>query len=176
MELEARIKAAIRDVPDFPKPGILFKDITTLLEAPELSKAITVEFSERLKNKNIHAVAGIESRGFMYGFALAQLLNVPFVIIRKKGKLPSKVVSKKYELEYGTSEIEMHADAIKKGWNVVVHDDLLATGGTAAAAGDLIRSQEANIAAFAFVVELTFLDGRKKMEHLSENIISLASY
>jgi len=129
--MQDRIDKAVRNVPDFPKPGIIFKDITTILQDPELSKDIVKEFAERMKGMEIDAIAGVESRGFLFGMALAMELNVPFITVRKKGKLPYHTVSYAYDLEYGQAEIEMHVDAVKPGWKVMIHDDLLATGGTA---------------------------------------------
>lgn len=167
------IRNAIRLVPDFPKQGILFKDITPLLHDPKIGKLIVDEFARRFEQAQIDAIAGIESRGFLFGYALALKMGVPFVPIRKSGKLPWKTVGIDYDLEYGTARIEMHEDAIEAGMNVMIHDDLLATGGTAAAAAQLVRSQNANIAAFSFVVELDFLKGREVLKQYSENIVSL---
>ena len=174
--IEEQIKASIRNVPDFPKPGISFKDITTVLMEPALCKLINVEFVERLKGKPVDAIVGIESRGFIFGMMLAQSLSVPFIPARKSGKLPFKTMAYHYQLEYGTATLEMHVDALKKGWHVLLHDDLLATGGTAMAASQLIKMQDANVMGFTFLVELDFLKGREKLVKFSENIISLARY
>src|SRR3954469_4358630 len=133
MSLVAEIKSAIREVPDFPKQGIMFKDITPILENQELCSRITEDFISKLPQRP-DAVVGIESRGFLFGFLMANKLNVPFILVRKAGKLPYTTISHEYALEYGTSKIEMHSDSLKKGMNIVVHDDLLATGGTAEAA------------------------------------------
>lgn len=176
MTIKQRIEAAIRDVPDFPKPGILFKDIMPVLEDPELSAKIVDEFKHRLNGIKIDAIAGVESRGFLFGMPLAIAMNVPFVSVRKKGKLPYKTISYKYDLEYGSAEIEMHKESVKPGWNVLVHDDLLATGGTAAAAAELIKMEQAQVAGFTFLVELAFLNGAKKLNSYSQNIINLVSY
>jgi adenine phosphoribosyltransferase len=174
--LETKIKSIIRDVPDFPKPGILFKDITPIFHDQQLCNEIVEGFAEQLKDKNINAIVGVESRGFLFGFALANKMNIPFILVRKAGKLPYKKIAYEYDLEYGSAKVEMHVDEIKEGWNVLIHDDLLATGGTAEAAANLIRMQKGNVAGFAFVVELGFLAGRKKLEQYSSSIISLVSY
>lgn len=176
MTLEHRIKMAIREVPDFPKKGVNFKDITPILENPALCADIVAEFAGSFANKNVDAIVGVESRGFLFGMLIAQKLDIPFFTVRKKGKLPYKTISYKYDLEYGNAEVEMHVDTIKEGWNVLVHDDLLATGGTAAAAAELITIQGGNVAGFAFLIELSFLDGEKKLFPYSENIIRLVSY
>jgi len=174
--IEQRIKAAIRDVPDFPKPGIVFKDITTILKDPVLCADIVDAFVEQLKGKTIDAVAGVESRGFLFGLTLANRLGVPFVTIRKAGKLPYTVKQKTYDLEYGSATIEMHTDAIEPGAHVLLHDDLLATGGTVLAASDLIGDLGGKVCGFTFIVGLGFLDGREKIAPVSEDIIVLAEY
>ena len=174
--LSSKIKSAIRDIPDFPKEGILFKDITPILEDPLLTEEITVAFESKIIPLNIDAIVGVESRGFFFGTLIANRLKVPFIPVRKKGKLPYKTVSYKYDLEYGSAEVEMHQDTIKPGWNVLVHDDLLATGGTAMAAAELIKMQNANVAGFSFLVELGFLNGKEKIKNYSDTIISLVSY
>lgn len=161
--IEDRIKNAIRDVADFPKPGILFKDITPIMLDPILSKDIVQHLASQFRNLDIDAVAGIESRGFLLGYALAMELNKPFILIRKKGKLPYKKISETYTLEYGEAEIEMHDDAIEKGSKVLVHDDLLATGGSAAAAARLIEKSGGVVAGFHFLVGLDFLNGKDKL-------------
>lgn len=173
--MEEKIKSAIRDVPDFPKEGIMFKDITPILEDSELTKLITEEFVKNIGEK-VDVIIGIESRGFFWGMLIAQALNIPFVPLRKKGKLPYKTVSYKYDLEYGSAEIEMHEDVIKPGMNVHVHDDLLATGGTAMAAAELVKMQGANIHGFSFLVALNFLNGKSVLEKYSKNIICLTNY
>ncbi len=175
MNLVDEIKNTIRDVADFPKPGIMFKDITPILENQKLCSAIVDGFISELKHKP-DAIAGIESRGFLFGMLLANKLNVPFVMIRKAGKLPYKTMSYEYALEYGTATIEMHIDALKKDWNVLIHDDLLATGGTAEAAAQLVKRQGAKVNGFSFVVELGFLNGKEKLKTHSNNIICLAQY
>jgi adenine phosphoribosyltransferase len=174
--LEKELRDTIREVLDFPKPGINFKDITPILENPVLCKKIVSAFAEHLSGSNIHAIAGIESRGFLFGLPLALEMGIPFIIIRKKGKLPYKTVSHKYDLEYGSAEIEVNIDTLQEGWNVAIHDDLLATGGTAAAAAELIISQKANVKAFTFLVGLDFLQGNEKLQPYSKNIVSLIKY
>ena len=171
-----KLDKAIREVHDFPKPGINFKDITTLLLNPELSTEIVDAFIERLKGKKIDAIVGVESRGFLFGFLLANKMKIPFVPIRKVGKLPGETLKFKYDLEYGSAEMEVHKSDIKEGWNVVVHDDLLATGGTACAASELIQQLGAKVAAFAFVISLDYLKGNEKLEKYSKEIISLKRY
>jgi len=174
--IEERIKSVIRDVPDFPKPGIMFKDITPILRNSDLCSDICSELALKYKNTKIDAVAGVESRGFLFGLMFANALKVPFILVRKKGKLPYATISLEYELEYGTAHIEMQKGDILPGWNVLIHDDVLATGGTADAAARLIKMQQANIAGFAFLVNLKFLNGIEKINHHSENIISLVDY
>ncbi|MCB9189704.1 MAG: adenine phosphoribosyltransferase [Flavobacteriales bacterium] len=175
MSLQERIDQTIRNVPDFPKPGIQFKDISPILENPKLSEEIVEEFANYWKGK-IDAIAGVESRGFLFGFPLAMKLGIPFILIRKKGKLPYKTISHKYDLEYGSAEIEMHIDSVKPGMRVLVHDDLLATGGTAGAAAELIRMENGEISGFSFLVELEFLNGTEKLLSYSKNIHSIISY
>jgi adenine phosphoribosyltransferase len=171
-----KLDKAIREVPNFPKQGINFKDITTLLLNPELSTEIVDAFIERLKGKKIDAIVGVESRGFLFGFLLANKMKIPFVPIRKVGKLPGETLKFKYDLEYGSAEMEVHKSDIKEGWNIVVHDDLLATGGTACAASELIQQLGAKVAAFAFVISLDYLKGNEKLEKYSKEIISLKRY
>lgn len=170
------IKKVIRDVPDFPKPGIIFKDITPILLDAELTRNVVKELKKQVESLNLDAIVGIESRGFWFGIMLANQLNIPFIPIRKKGKLPYKTVSYSYDLEYGSAEIEMHEDAIKKGWNVLIHDDLLATGGTAQASAELIKMQGGTVAGFNFMVELDFLKGSEILSKYSQNISSLVHF
>jgi adenine phosphoribosyltransferase len=174
--IETKLKEVIRDVPDFPKPGILFKDITPILLDYQLTRDIIEEMILQVKPLKLDAIVGIESRGFWFGIMLANKLEIPFIPIRKKGKLPYKTVSYSYDLEYGSAEIEMHEDEIKDNWNVLIHDDLLATGGTACAAAELIKMQNGNVAGFSFVVDLTFLNGSEILKKYSENIFNLVSY
>lgn len=174
--IEDKIKAVIRDVVDFPKLGIVFKDITPIMLNPTLSKEIIAHLVEIYKNKGITKIAGIESRGFLFGYPLAMELNIPFVLIRKAGKLPYHKVSHSYDLEYGSATIEMHVDAVSANDNILIHDDLLATGGSAAAAAELITKCGGHIAGFNFLVGLDFLNGQEKLLPFSENIINLAAY
>ena len=174
--LSQKIQSLVRDIPDFPKDGIVFKDITPILADSALCLEIVHTFIKELKGLKIDIVVGVESRGFLFGFMLANALKVPFVPIRKKGKLPYEVVSHKFDLEYGSAEIEMHVDAIQKGCNVLVHDDLLATGGTAAASAELIKKLGGVVCGFAFVVELGFLNGKVVLNKYTDNFISLVKY
>lgn len=176
MTLEDRLKGTIRDVPNFPKEGIIFKDISTIMLDPVLSSDVIDHLVELYKEKNINAVAGIESRGFLFGYPLAIRLGVPFILIRKEGKLPYKKISYAYELEYGKATIEMHTDAIQPGQNVLIHDDLLATGGSAAAAAALIEKCGGKIAGFNFLVSLDFLNGAEKLRTFSDNIVNLVRF
>ena len=174
MELTDLIKKTIRDIPDFPKPGILFKDITPLLQNREVFAKIIDALAERYIGKKIDVIAGIESRGFLFGTPLAYRLGTSFVPIRKSGKLPYKTVKASYSLEYGTATVEMHTDAIQKGDRVVVIDDLLATGGTANAACNLVEGQGGKIIECSFVVELKFLHGKEKLRN--RELFSLVQY
>lgn len=158
-----RIKAAIRDIPDFPEPGILFKDITPILSDGPLFHAVIDQLAAQYSGQGIEAVVGIESRGFMFGAPLALALGCGFIPIRKPGKLPYRKIRVDYALEYGTDSLEVHEDAIRPGQRVLLIDDLLATGGTAAAALRLIEQLQGVVAAAAFVVELGFLEGRSKL-------------
>ena len=171
-----RLDKTIRTVPNFPKEGVNFKDITPLLMDSNISSDIIDAFISALDGIDIDAVVGIESRGFLFGFLLANKLGVPFIPIRKAGKLPGKTLKYKYNLEYGSAEVEIHKSDIKKGWKVLVHDDLLATGGTACAAAELIQGLGANVSAFAFVIALDFLNGKEEIKKYSDNIISLKNY
>src|SRR6478735_701307 len=163
MNLEDKVKSIVRDVKDFPKPGILFKDITPLLSKPDLVKEITVDIAKHFRNQKIDAIAAVEARGFIFGSILAQELQCAFIPMRKSGKLPYKTISQEYALEYGTASVEVHEDAIQKGWNVLVHDDLLATGGTASAAGWLVQQLGGTVAGFSFLINLSFLPGEEKL-------------
>ena len=174
--IEQQIKTAIRDIPDFPKPGIVFKDITPILKDTELCDSIVNAFIEKLKGIRIDVIAGVESRGFLFGLMLACKLGVPFIPVRKAGKLPYTIKQKAYKLEYGTAVIEMHTDAFDTGQHVLIHDDLLATGGTVTAASELITEMGGIVAGFAFVVGLGFLNGKERIVPLSDNIIILADY
>lgn len=176
MTIEDKLKSVIRDVPDFPKPGILFKDISTVMLNPKISKEILNHLVELYQNKEIDVIAGVESRGFLFGYPLAMELGIPFVLIRKEGKLPHKTISHAYDLEYGNAVIEIHQDAICEGQKVLIHDDLLATGGSANAAAELVKKCGANIIGFNFLIELAFLNGSEKLKKHSSNIVHLASF
>ena len=158
------LKAYIREVPDFPKPGILFYDITTLLQNPLALRMTVDRFVWFFAQKRIDKVVGIESRGFIFAPTVAYNLNAGFVPVRKPGKLPYQAARQGYDLEYGTDAIEMHNDAILPGEHVLIVDDLIATGGTALAAAKLVESLGGKVAGFGFLVELTFLPGRKKLQ------------
>ena len=168
------LKARIRHVPDFPKPGILFYDITTLLKEPGGFRDAIDALAAPFEGERVDVVAGVESRGFIFGAALADRLGAGFVPVRKKGKLPAATVQVSYELEYGSDTLELHADAVKAGQRVLVVDDLLATGGTARATAALVRKLGGEVLALAFLVELTFLDGRAKLE--GERVVSVLQY
>jgi len=157
------IKAVVREVPDFPKPGILFYDITTVLKDPDAFAKVIDEMAARFGDRGVECVVGMESRGFIFGCPLALRLGVPFVPVRKIGKLPAETVQASYSLEYGEATIEIHRDAIGEGQRVLVVDDLLATGGTAEATVGLIRRLGGEVVACSFVIELSFLDGRAKL-------------
>jgi adenine phosphoribosyltransferase len=176
INIEDLIKNRVRDVADFPKPGIVFKDITPITMDAELSNEILNYLVSTFTNKGITKIAGIESRGFLFGYPLAMRLGVPFVMIRKQGKLPYQKKSYSYNLEYGSATIEMHTDAIRQGDNVLIHDDLLATGGSAQAAAEIITSCGGKIFGFNFLINLSFLDGSQKLNSYTENIVNLATY
>ena len=169
-------KSIIRDIPDYPKKGIVFKDITTLLKDSSAFQEVINVFYEKLRNEKIDKIIGIESRGFIFGAPLAYKLNVGFVPIRKKGKLPGEIISVNYDLEYGTDQIEMHTDALQKGERVVLIDDLIATGGTALAAIELINKMEAEIIENLFLIDLTFLGGSKSIKKLGHKVFSICNY
>lgn len=168
------LKARIRHVPDFPKPGILFYDITTLLKDRAGFRDAIEALAQPFDGQGVEVVAGIESRGFIFGAALADRLGTGFVPVRKKGKLPSATVRVTYDLEYGSDCLELHADAIAPGQRVLIVDDLLATGGTARATAELVRKVGGQVHALAFLVELTFLAGRAKLE--GERVLSVLQY
>jgi adenine phosphoribosyltransferase len=156
-------QSLIRDVPDFPKPGIMFKDIAPVLEHPAALQEAVDLLAEDARAKGAEAIVGIESRGFVFGAPIALQLGVPFVMARKLGKLPYDRISEEYALEYGTNTVEMHSDSIKTGQLAYVVDDLLATGGTAAAAARLVERLSGKVCGFGFMVELTFLEGRSAL-------------
>jgi adenine phosphoribosyltransferase len=164
----------IRDVPDFPKPGILFKDITTLLKDGESFRAAVDGLLERIGKRDVDCVVGMESRGFIFGAPIAYKLGVGFVPVRKLGKLPADVVSVEYDLEYGSATLEMHKDALRPGAKVLIVDDLLATGGTVAGTIALVKQLKGEIVACAFLIELTALKGRDKLG--GYDVVTLLSY
>jgi len=159
-----RLRTALRDVPDFPKKGIVFKDITPILSDPALFRASVDLFLDRCRERKIDKIVGIDARGFLFGSAVAYELGVGFIPIRKRGKLPFQTQIASYSLEYGEAEMEMHIDAISPGEQIVLVDDLLATGGTSAAAAVLIRKAGGQLLEAQFLIELEFLDGRKQLE------------
>jgi adenine phosphoribosyltransferase len=164
----------VRAIPDFPKPGILFRDITPLLADPKAFHMVIDAFVERFIGQRVDAVVAIDSRGFIFGAPLASRLNTAFIPARKPGKLPAEALSVEYGLEYGRASLELHKDALSSGSNVVVIDDLLATGGTSAAAGELVLALGARVLAYAFVVELEALQGRTKLDPVP--VVSLIRY
>lgn len=174
--IEDKIKQAIREVPNFPNEGINFKDITPLFLNPSLSKEIVDTMADQVKDFGLTGIAGTESRGFLFGFALAQKLNLPFILIRKKGKLPAETFETSYNLEYGSATLEIHKDALCMNDKILVHDDLLATGGTAVASAELIEKCGAQVAGFSFIICLDFLNGEEKLKQFTKNILNLARY
>lgn len=174
--IETKVKSLIRDVVNFPKEGIVFKDLSPVLKDTTLSQEMVEYLANTLAPLKPDALACLESRGFWYGMPLALALGIPMIPLRKEGKLPSVCITEEYALEYGTARIQMHSDALEKGWRVLVHDDLLATGGTAEAAKKLIEKAGAHVCGFSFLVELEFLKGRELLKHYSENIHSLVKY
>ena len=170
----ADLKKLIREVPDFPKPGILFYDITTLLKDPAGLRGVIDGLKDHYRDAKVDVVLGIEARGFIFAPALAYALGAGFVPVRKPKKLPAETVSVTYDLEYGTDTLEMHKDAVSKGTRVLIVDDLLATGGTAAAAARMVEAAGGQVAGMGFVVELTFLNGRAKLA--GREVFSLLQY
>ena len=168
------LKQHIRSVPDFPKPGILFYDITTLLKNADGLKATIERLAAPYQDARIDAVVGIESRGFILGAAVAERLGAGFIPMRKPGKLPARAVKESYDLEYGKDALEMHADAVDKGERVLIIDDVLATGGTAAAAAQLVKKVGGTLHGLAFLIELTFLNGKSKLP--GEQVFSVLQY
>lgn len=164
-DLIKRLENTIENIPDFPKEGIQFKDITPIFLDPKLYEDAVEEMANFSRGK-VDAVCGIESRGYIFGIAIAVKLGVPFILIRKKGKLPPPFVGQKYDLEYGSAEIEMRTGQLKEGQRVLIHDDLLATGGTAEAAAKLVQKQGGEVAQFSFLIELNGLGGRERLEQV----------
>jgi len=173
---EDSIKSKIRSVPGFPKPGIVYRDITTLLKDKEGLKEVVKEFVDRYKDMDINKVVAIESRGFILGGVLAHELDAGLVLLRKPGKLPSMTESEEYALEYGTDKLEVHVDSIKEGDNILIMDDLLATGGTALAACNLVKKLGARVVECGFIVELSYLNGRRKLEAEGFGVFNLVDF
>lgn len=173
-ETAVDLKTFIRDVPDFPKPGILFRDITPLLASADACAEVEARLAREFEGDGITAVAGIESRGFIFGMALARRFSVGFIPIRKQGKLPARCLSETYALEYGEGVLEIHDDAAGAGDRVLIVDDLLATGGTANAAANLVERLGAQVVGLGFVIELEFLKGREKLP--GRRVVSLIAY
>jgi adenine phosphoribosyltransferase len=176
VDLERQLAAAVLAVPDFPRKGVLFRDITPVLQDPVLCARVIDAMAQGVREQRVQAVAGVESRGFLFGLPLALRLGVPFFPIRKKGKLPRAAIGVAYALEYGTAEMEMHADAIAAGTRVLVHDDLLATGGTALAAAQLIHQQGGQVVAFSYLIELLSLNGKQRLASIGAPIHHLIAY
>jgi adenine phosphoribosyltransferase len=174
INLDINLEEKIRTIPDFPKKGIMFKDITPLLQDPKAVHYVIEKFVDHYRSKNIDAVACAESRGFIFGAMLAYELNVSFIPLRKPGKLPYKTIRQEFDTEYSRDAFEVHTDAIKKGQNVLIIDDLLATGGTSKAAADLVEKLGGNVAGLAFVIELSFLHGREKLK--GYDVLTLVDY
>jgi adenine phosphoribosyltransferase len=170
-----KIRSMIREIPNFPKEGILFRDITTALKDAETLRLTVDEIYEAFKDEKIDYIAGIESRGFIYGMPLAYKLGCGFIPVRKPNKLPAETIKESYDLEYGSDTIEIHADAIEEGANVLVVDDLLATGGTAKAACNLIRKAGGNLVGAAFLIELCDLGGAEKLSDCPK-VVSMLKY
>jgi adenine phosphoribosyltransferase len=170
----SEIQALIRDVPDFPKPGIIFKDITPLLAEPNGFRAAIDELAKLVEPLRADGVLAIESRGFIFGAALAQRVALPLQLVRKRGKLPRKSISMQYSLEYGVDHLEMHTDAVRAGGRYLIVDDVIATGGTAEAVAKMVASQGAQVAACVFLIELEFLHGRSRLGR--NEVISLITY
>ena len=175
IELIEKLEKTIQNIPDFPLEGIQFKDITPIFLDPKLYEEVIADLADFSRGK-VDVVCGIESRGYLFGIAIAVALEVPFVLIRKKGKLPPPFVSEKYALEYGTAEIEMKTDQLKPGQRVLIHDDLLATGGTTEAAAKLVEKQGAKATQFSFLIGLKELNGEKKLEQFNAEVYSILNY
>jgi adenine phosphoribosyltransferase len=169
-----KAESLIREVPDFPRPGIMFKDITPVLANPQAMRQVIDLFIEFATPKRPDAIVGIESRGFVFGMPLALEMNLPFIPVRKLGKLPYRCIHEEYNLEYGTNTVEMHEDAISPGDRIIIVDDLLATGGTAAAAKRLVNRLSGTVEGFAFLIELSFLHGCQALDN--DDILALISY
>ncbi|KEY17863.1 adenine phosphoribosyltransferase [Kaistella antarctica] len=169
------LQNTIQNIPDFPKPGIEFKDITPIFLNPKLYEEVITDLAKFSRGK-VDAVCGIESRGYLFGIAIAVALDVPFILIRKKGKLPPPFVGQKYDLEYGSEEIEMRTGQLKPGQRILIHDDLLATGGTTEAAALLVQKQGGIVSQFSFLIGLKDLEGEKRLEKFNAEIHQLLMY
>lgn len=174
-ELIKKLELTIQNIPDFPQTGIQFKDITPIFLNPKLYEEVIEDLANYSRGK-IDVVCGIESRGYLFGIAIAVALEVPFILIRKKGKLPPPFVSQKYELEYGSSEIEMREGQLKPGQRVLIHDDLLATGGTTEAAARLVEKQNGIVSQFSFLIGLKDLNGDERLKKFNANVYSILEY
>lgn len=172
--MQSYVQSKVRDIVDFPKKGIVFRDITTAVKDPKALKFMIDFLTEQFEDKKIDYVAGVESRGFVFGSALAYNLGAGFIMVRKPGKLPADVISQEYSLEYGTDKIEIHADAVEPGKNVLVIDDLLATGGTVDAACKLLKKAGTNVVGAGFIIELSDLGGREKLKDIE--VTSMIQY
>jgi len=174
--MNERIKSKIRTIPNWPKKGIMFRDITTLLQDADGLRDVIKAFVDRYKDAEIDKVVGIEARGFILGGAIADKLHKGFVMVRKPGKLPAETESEEYELEYGTDKVEIHKDAISKGENILIVDDLLATGGTATATAHLVQRLGGNVLEIAFIVDLPDIGGKKKLEKAGFKVFNLVEF
>ncbi|WP_234111494.1 MULTISPECIES: adenine phosphoribosyltransferase [Chryseobacterium] len=174
-ELVQKLEKTIQNIPDFPQPGIQFKDITPIFLDPKLYEEVIKDLADFSRGK-IDAVCGIESRGYLFGIAIAVALEVPFILIRKAGKLPPPFVGEKYDLEYGTAEIEMRTGQLKPGQRVLIHDDLLATGGTTEAAAKLIEKQGGEVAQFSFLIALKDLHGTERLKQFDAEVHQILEY
>ncbi|MEL6252663.1 MAG: adenine phosphoribosyltransferase [Bacteroidota bacterium] len=176
MSLAEKIQAHIREVADFPIPGVLFKDISPIFLSPELMKECKMELANQWRESGVNKILGIDSRGFLFGPQMAEELDAGFVMIRKKGKLPPETIEMSYSLEYGEATLEAVKEALQPGDRVVIHDDLLATGGTAAATAELAKKLGAEVLGFSFIISLSFLHGEEKLLNHSSNIHALLDY
>ena len=174
--LKQEFLQALRAIPDFPHKGILFQDITPVFMQPVLCSKLILHLKDLISPLKPEAIAGIETRGYLFGFALAQALNIPFIIIRKAGKLPGACIKREYGLEYGKSAIEIQEGLLKPGLRVLIHDDLLATGGTAEAAAELIKDVKAEVVGYMFLIELKGLKGRERIEKECKEIVSFVEF
>ena len=170
------LKSLVRTIPDYPKPGIMFRDITTLMEHPAGFRRTVDELVQPFAGSNITRIAGIEARGFILGGAVAHQLSIGFIAVRKKGKLPWQTISVEYELEYGTDEVEIHIDSVSPGDQVLIIDDLIATGGTAAATTQLVRDAGGEVVGASFIVDLPDLGGRARLEAMGVPCLTLMSF